>query len=304
MTDIIKILKEKIDTKDIFENEPMYKHTTFKIGGNADIFIKVYTIEDIKLILKIASENNINVFILGNGSNLIVRDKGIRGIVIKIELKNFEIEKRQEDIIVTVGAGNKLSEVAVKLMNEGITGFEFAAGIPGTIGGLIRMNAGAYGREAKDVIFQTKYMDYSGKIYEISNKEHDFKYRNSFFSNKSLIILETKLKLNYGNKEEIKRKQEEYFTQRKERQPLNFPSAGSVFKRGNNFITAKLIDECGLKGYRIGDAEISDKHAGFIINKGNAKAEDVLKLIEYTKEIIYEKTGNKIETEVEIVGEE
>ena len=304
MSDVIDLLKEKIDTKDIFGNEPMYKHTTFKVGGNADIFVKAYTIEDIRFILKIANENNIDVFVLGNGSNLIVRDKGIRGIVIKVELKNFEIVKRQEEVVVTIGAGNKLSEVAIKLMKEGITGFEFAAGIPGTIGGFVKMNAGAYGKEAKDIVFQTKYMDYNGNIFEIQNEEHKFKYRESIFSNKKLIILETKLRLKYGKEEEIRKLQEEYFTQRKEKQPLNFPSAGSIFKRGTNYITAKLIDECKLKGYKIGNAKISEKHAGFIINTGDAKAEDIIELINYVKKEVYKKTGNKIQTEVEIVGEE
>ena len=304
MLDIVTLLKEKIDTKDIFENEPMSKHTTFKVGGNADIFVKAHSIEDIKYILKIAKENNINIFVLGNGSNLLIRDKGIRGIVIKIELKKIDILKEKEYIYVNVGAGTKIAELATKLKEEEISGFEFAAGIPGTVGGFVKMNAGAYGKEAKDIVVETIVMDYNGNIKRISKNEHEFKYRGSYFSNKKLIILETKLKLEYGKKEEIQKLQDEYFRQRKEKQPLNFPNAGSTFKRGENFITSKLIDECGLKGYSIGDAVVSTKHAGFIINNGNATAEEIIKLIEYVEKKVFEKTGNKIEAEVEIVGGE
>lgn len=304
MSDIIDLLRKKIDTKDILENEPMYKHTSFKVGGNADIFIKAHSIDDIKYILKLASENNMKIFVFGNGSNIVVRDKGIRDIVIKIEIKKLAIEKEKDEVFVTVGAGNKLSEVAMKLINEGISGFEFASGIPGTIGGFIKMNAGAYGKEAKDIVFKTVYMDYYGNLFEISNEEHNFKYRESIFSRKQLIILETKLRLRYGKEEEIKKLQEEYSLQRKEKQPLDKPNAGSTFKRGSDFITAKLIDECGLKGYRIGDAEVSTKHAGFIVNNGNAKANDIISLIEYVKRVVYEKTGKDIQTEIEIIGEE
>ena len=304
MSDIIDLLKKKIDTNDILENEPMYKHTSIKVGGNADIFIRAHSIDDLRYILEIANAKKINVFILGNGSNLIVRDKGIRGIVVKIEIKKFNITKENEEVYVTLGAGNKIIEVASKLAVEGISGLEFASGIPGTIGGFVRMNAGAYGKEAKDVVVETTYMDYNGNIYKIPGDEHKFKYRDSIFHNNRYIILETKLRLQYGNIEEIKRVQEEYLKQRKEKQPLNFPSAGSIFKRGENFITAKIIDECGLKNCNIGDAYVSDKHAGFIINKGKARATDILELIEYIKNEVYKEKNIEIDTEVEIVGEE
>lgn len=304
MTDIITKLKEKIDTKDILINEPMSKHTSFKTGGNADIFIKAHSIQEIQYILQVAKSEKVSTFIFGNGSNLLVKDKGIRGITIKIELKNIKIEKEKDYAVVTIGAGNKLAEVAKRMENEELTGFEFAAGIPGTIGGFIRMNAGAYGSEAKDIVIETLAMDFNGNVKSFNNQEQKFEYRKSIFCNEKYIILETKIKLNYGSKEEIQKKHKESLAQRKAKQPLEYPSAGSTFKRGDGFITAVLIDECGLKGATIGGAQVSTKHAGFVINKGNATSEDILKLIEHIKKVVYEIKGKNIETEIEIVGED
>lgn len=297
----------------------MKKHTSFKIGGNADLFVKAKTVDEIKQILEFVNKNKIKLTIIGNGSNLLVTDKGIRGIVMKIDLQGVDIQKKIEDnviqmqeemvaeepvdyyynqAIVTVGAGVKLGSLAQILLKEGIEGMEFASGIPGSIGGAIIMNAGAYGKEMKDVVLETTYIDKNGNIHTIKNNEHKFSYRKSLFSENEYIVLSTKLLLNYGIKEQIKAKMDQYFTSRKEKQPIEFPSAGSTFKRGEDFITAKLIDECGLKGYRIGDAEVSKKHAGFIINIGNATAKNVIDLIEYVKKQIYEKTGKKIELEI------
>ena len=304
MTDIITKLKEQIDTKDILINEPMSKHTSFKTGGNADIFIKAHSIQEIQYILHVAREEKVNIFIFGNGSNLLVKDKGIRGITVKIELKNINIERKKDYAIVTIGAGNKLAEVAKKMENEELTGFEFAAGIPGTIGGFIRMNAGAYGKEAKDIVVETLAMDYDGNIKCFNNEEQKFEYRKSIFCTEKYVILETKIRLNYGLKEEIQKKHKELLEQRKAKQPLEYPSAGSTFKRGKGFITAMLIDECGLKGMNIGGAQVSTKHAGFVINKGNATSEDILKLIEHIKKVVYETKGKNIEIEIEIVGED
>lgn len=304
MTDIITKLKEKIDTKDILINEPMSKHTSFKTGGNADIFIKAHSIQEIQYILHVAREEKVNIFIFGNGSNLLVKDKGIRGITVKIELKNINIERKKDYAIVTIGAGNKIAEVAKKMENEELTGFEFAAGIPGTIGGFIRMNAGAYGKEAKDIVIETLAMDYDGNIKCFNNEEQKFEYRKSIFCTEKYVILETKIRLNYGLKEEIQKKHKELLEQRKAKQPLEYPSAGSTFKRGDGFITAMLIDECGLKGMNIGGAQVSTKHAGFVINKGNATSEDILKLIEHIKKVVYETKGKNIEIEIEIVGED
>lgn len=320
-------LTKEIPSDQVYMNEPMYKHTTFKVGGNADIFVKVKNIEQLKYVIKIAKKNDIHMYIIGNGSNILVKDNGIRGIVVKIEFEDIKIEKVEKEALITVGAGVKLMQLAQDLLKNSIAGFEFASGIPGTIGGAVKMNAGAYGREMKDIIISTKCLDLKRynrieekdyiddieiteyveksdepQILELTNEEQEFEYRNSIFSNKRYIILEAKLKLVYGNKEEIESKMKELLTKRKASQP-NDPSAGSTFKRGEDFITAKLIDECGLKGYSIGGAMVSEKHAGFIVNNGNATAQDILELIRYVKDKVYEKTGKFIKLELEILGE-
>ena len=300
--EIIEKIQEIIPKEKIYINEEMKKHTSFKIGGPAECLIKIESVDQIKEVYKIAKEFNIPLTVIGNGSNLLVSDRGIKGIVLKIEIKKLEFQEDKGKINIVVGSGEKLGIIAQKFLNQEIEGFEFASGIPGTIGGAIRMNAGAHGKEMKDIVKTVTYIDREGNIKKINNSEAEFKYRNSIFSHKDYVIIEAELKLQKGNKEEILAKMQEYANFRKEKQPLEFPSAGSTFKRGEDFITARLIDECGLKGYQIGDAQISEKHAGFIINKGNATAEDVMKLIEYTKEQIYNKFGKRIETEIEILN--
>ena len=325
--EICNELTKVISPTRIYVNEPMKKYTSFKVGGNADLLIKVKDVKELMYAIKIADKYYLPVTIIGNGSNILVRDNGITGIVLKIEFDNMEIDKQKDFAIVTVGAGVKLMKLAQLLLNEGISGFEFASGIPGTIGGAVKMNAGAYGTEMKDIVISTKCLELNknskpirknniddieitepgsnideNNIIELNNKEQEFRYRNSIFSDKRYIVLETKLKLPYGNKEDIKAKMEELNKSRKEKQP-DLPSAGSTFKRGDDFITAKLIDECGLKGYAIGGAQVSEKHAGFIVNTGDATAQDIIDLIDYVKKVVYEKTGKTIELEVEILGE-
>ena len=293
------VLTKEISEENIFIDEPMKKHTSFKIGGVADIFIKVKSVQELQYIIEVAKKENILVTIIGNGSNLLVKDNGIRGIVIMLNMDKIEIE----DTIVTVEAGVKLGFLAQKLLKEELTGFEFAAGIPGSIGGAVRMNAGAYGGEMKDIIVETKCLTPSGEIVTLSNEEQEFSYRHSIFMENRYIVLETKIKLQKGNKDEIKAKMDDYAQQRKEKQPISLTSAGSTFKRGTDFVTAKVIDECGLKGFSIGDAQVSTKHAGFVVNNGNATAEDVLRLIEHVQKVVLEKTGKKIELEIEVLGD-
>lgn len=290
-----------IEEKIIFD-EPMKKHTSFKIGGTADQFVKVTNEEELKEAIKYAKDKKLKITIIGNGSNLLVLDKGIRGLVIKIDIQKLEIERKEKYAEITVGSGYKTMALGIKLMNEALSGFEELSGIPGTIGGAIFMNAGAYGKEIKDINISTKCMDYVGEIFELSNKEQEFEYRSSVFNKKDYIILETKLRLEYGKKEEIKKKMDEYLSSRKEKQPIEYPSAGSTFKRGKDFITAKLIDEAGLKGYSVGGAMVSKKHAGFIINTGNATAQDVLDLAKYITDKVYEKFGKKIEFEIKVLN--
>lgn len=299
----IKDIQKLIPQENIYINEPMSKYTSFKIGGPAECLVKIKTIEQLKEILKYAEDKNIELTIIGNGSNLLVSDEGIKGIVAKIEIDNLKIDKQDEKVLVTVGSGIKLGWLAQKCLNEEVTGFEFASGIPGTIGGAIRMNAGAHGTEMKDIVKTVTYVDRNGEIHKIENEQAKFEYRNSLFAHKDYIIVETEIQLEKGNSVEIKEKMTEYANYRKEKQPIEYPSAGSTFKRGTDFITAKLIDECGLKGYQIGGAQISEKHAGFIINKENATAKDVIKLMKYTKEQVYEKFGKVIEAEIVTIGD-
>lgn len=293
----------KLKTSKIYFDESMKKHTTFKLGGLADCLIKVDNVEDLKEIIEFINKNEIPLTVIGNGSNILVLDGGIRGIVVKINIKTFNINKNDDLIQVKVGAGNKNIEVAQNLLKAEISGFEELSGIPGTIGGAITMNAGAYGKEIKDILTEVTVMDNQGNIKQMKSEDLKFEYRNSIISKEHLIVLEAVLQLQKGTKEEIQNKMYEYEMCRKEKQPLDFPNAGSTFKRGKDYITAKLIEECGLKGYKIGGAEVSAKHAGFVVNTGNATAQDVIQLTNYIKEKIFEKFNKKIELEIEVIGE-
>lgn len=237
--------------------------------------------------------------VIGNGSNLLVREKGIRGIVIKNEISKIEWKNNE----VIVGAGVPLAAIAYGALQKEKTGLEFVAGIPGTIGGAIRMNAGAYGSEMQNVIKDTTYLDEDGIEHILRKEEQKFSYRHSIFAEKPWTIIEATLELKEGRKEEIQEKMEEYKASRREKQPIENPSAGSTFKRGDGFITAAIIDECGLKGESVGGAKVSEKHAGFIINTGGATADDVLALVAKIKKQVMEKTNKQIELEIEVVGE-
>ena len=290
--EIYKTLVEKLSSKsDIKLDEPMKMHTNFRIGGNADIFIISKEITDIQKIVQIANENNIPLTLLGNGSNVLVADKGIRGIVLKIAMEELKIQKEGENAHIEVEAGMPLGKLAQIFLKEQIAGFEFASGIPGVIGGATYMNAGAYGGELSNYILNVTYIDEKGNLLTRSKEECNFSYRHSWFCE------------NFGIIVKVKEKIEEYTNSRKEKQPINLPSAGSVFKRGEDFIPAKLIDDCGLKGFQIGGAQVSNMHAGFIVNVGNASAKNVLEVIEYVKQKVYENTGKKIELEVKLLGE-
>lgn len=295
---------EKIITKErIKQNEPMSKHTSFKIGGPAEFFIKIVSIEELQKILEFAKKEKIKITILGNGSNILVADKGIQGIVIKTNLKEITIKnKKQNKVEITTDDAVPIGMLAQKLLKQEITGFEEISGIPGTIGGAILMNAGAHGKEMKDIITEITAIDYNGQLHTFTNEQAEFTYRNSIFSSGKYIILQAKMMLEKGNTKDIKDKMDEYAQYRKDKQPIEYPSAGSTFKRGDNFITAKLIDEAGLKGYSIGGAKISEKHAGFIINTGGATAQNVLDLAKYVTDKVYEKFGKKIEFEIKVLG--
>lgn len=281
----------------VLMNENMSKHTSFKVGGTADFFVKVQDVQELIYVLKVSKNLRMKIYILGNGSNVIVKDTGFRGIIIKLDFKHLKIEKDK----ITVGAGVPVALLSEFTYRKGISGYEFLSGIPGTIGGAVKMNAGAYGSEIKDVLLETTILDEKYKIRTLTNEEQNFAYRHSIFFDKKWIIIGCTFKVQKGNIEEIKANRKQFMESRKEKQPLDMPNAGSIFKRGEDCIPAKLIDEAGLKGYTIGGAQISTKHAGFIVNTGNATAKDIVKLIKYTKETIKEKFDKELELEVIIL---
>ena len=301
-TNIISQLNEKISTQNIFENELMSKHTSFKIGGPADIYITPSDTREIKHALKVCSIQNIPYYIIGNGSNLLVSDKGYRGVMIQISrnMNKFVIA----DDIVVVQAGVLLSTLAKEIANHSLKGFEFAAGIPGTLGGAVCMNAGAYGGEMKQVIQSVDAIDQDGNIITLSNKELELGHRTSLIQKKGLVVLSVTLKLEHGCKDDIKALIKDFANRRKEKQPLDMPSAGSTFKRPEGYYAGKLIQDAGLCGYSIGGAAVSQKHCGFIVNKGNATAKDVTDLIKYIQKTIQQKFNVEMSPEVRVIGEE
>lgn len=297
-------LSQLIDENKILKDEPMKNYTTFKIGGNADFLINATEKKDIISIYKYAIKNNIPVYIIGKASNLLVKDKGIRGIVIKNLYDDIRILKEYEEVVeLEIASGTTCTKLAKFALDNSLEGLEFSYGIPGTMGGAVRMNAGAYGGEIKNCVIESLILDKDGNEKILNYDEHQFIYRNSSIAKNGYILLSTKIKLKKGNKEEIKEKMEKNMEARLEKQPYNMPSAGSVFKRGNGFITAQIIDEAGLRGKEIGGAQVSPKHAGFIVNNGTATAEDVINLIEYIKKTVREKFNKELETEVIIIGE-
>ncbi|MFP4015527.1 MAG: UDP-N-acetylmuramate dehydrogenase [Halanaerobiales bacterium] len=295
----IKVL-DKIEELEVKYNVSIKEYTSFKIGGPVDIFAVPHSITALQKLLKAISKNNLDFFILGKGSNIIVGDRGYRGIVIYTgELKKVNLEKDT----LTAEAGITLASLANKALASGLTGLEFASGIPGTLGGALFMNAGAYGGEMKDVIENALLLDYSGNELELNNKQLKFSYRYSVLQEKKLIAVRVNMKLKAGSKSEIKEKMKMLNRKRKEKQPLEWPSAGSIFKRPTGYYSGPLIENAGLKGLRVGDAQISTKHAGFIINLGNATAADVKELIKKVQEVVYQENGVKLEVEPRFIGE-
>ena len=281
-------------------DEPLKNHTTFKIGGNCIALIEPKEVSDIIEAVKICRKNNIKFFVIGNGSNLLVPDEGYNGVIIKLKSEFSKIKVEGEYLIVNSGA--KLSEVYTVAYENSLTGFEFASGIPGTIGGAIYMNAGAYGGEMKDIVESVEVLDLDNfELRELKNEELEFSYRKSIIQRRNYIVTTIKLKLQKGNKEEINAVYEDLRERRNSKQPLNFGSSGSTFKRPEGHFASKLIEDAGLKGYHINDAWVSEKHSGFVVNKGNASYKEVMELIEYVQNVVFEKFGVKLETEVRIL---
>ncbi len=296
---ILDLLKSEIKGIQAKLDEPMKNHTSFRIGGNADVFVTARTEDEIIKIVSLLKNNNITLTIIGNGSNLLVSDSGIEGVVLCIG-KDFSSVSHTGNQI-NAQAGILLSRLSAYALDLGLTGLEFASGIPGTLGGAIVMNAGAYDGEMKDVVTQTRYITSDGNIETVKDSEHEFSYRHSRFKDDDIILSST-LTLKEGNAEEIKTKMQLLSQKRREKQPLEFASAGSTFKRPDGAFAAKLIDDAGLRGFSVGDACVSEKHAGFVINKGNASFEDVITLTDKIKETVKEKFGYDLELEVKIIG--
>jgi UDP-N-acetylmuramate dehydrogenase len=282
-------------------NEPLSKYTSFKLGGNADVFIDCKNIKDLKSALLIAEKDKKDLFVLGAGTNLLVKDKGIRGVVVRLKGDFEKIEVSENKMI--CGAGAKLSRILTVSLKYNLSGLEFLSGIPGTVGGAIFMNAGVKEKEIKDVLNNVTVMDREGNIRKIDRKNINFTYRSSDFRFNNLIIISAELNLEKDSKENIKNKIKFFLQRRKESQPLSARSAGCVFKNPEGNFAGKIIEECGLKGMQVGKVKVSHKHANFLINEGNS-SEDVIKLINQIKKIVKEKKGIELEEEIIIVGED
>ena len=298
---MLEKLQKLMGEAKVLVNEPMASHTTFRIGGPADYFVMPETVEELREVLTLCKEENVPYFILGNGSNLLVGDKGFRGVVIQL-YKNFdglEIEGTK----VTAKSGAMLIRVAKEAGKAGLTGLEFASGIPGTIGGAMVMNAGAYGGEMKDVVRAVTVLTKDGEIKTLTGEEMNFRYRGSVVEDKGYIVLEAVMELTEGNLEEILGRMDELSIQRRTKQPIEYPSAGSTFKRPEGYFAGKLIQDAGLRGYQVGGAQVSEKHCGFVINAGSATAADVMQLMQDVSEKVCAQFGVTMEPEVKRIGE-
>ena len=290
-----------IDKERVLLDEPMKQHTTFRVGGNADYFVIPQSAEEVKNIVALCKEADMPYYILGNGSNLLVGDKGYRGVIIQIYKEMNHI--RIEDDKVFAQAGALLSRVGTATLEAELTGFEFAAGIPGTVGGAVVMNAGAYGGEMKDIIASATVLTQDGDIIAINKEDLELGYRTSVIAKKGYVVLEAEYQLQKGDKEAIRARMDELKVQRVTKQPLEYPSAGSTFKRPEGYFAGKLIQDAGLRGFQVGGAEVSEKHCGFVINKDQATAADIQELIRQVSDKVMQEFGVKLEPEVKTLGE-
>lgn len=303
-TEIVKKLIDINGEQCVSESEAMSRHTTFRIGGPARVFVSPDNIDKIINTIELLKKEEQEYFILGNGSNLLVADEGYNGIVVSTEnLKELNIEKEDGDMTyIYAQAGVMLSRAAVLASESSLTGFEFAGGIPGSIGGAVSMNAGAYGGEIKDVIVSADVLMEDGSVVKMTNKELELSYRNSIIQKKNLVVLSAEFALKKGKKEEILAKMKDFSTRRRDKQPLEYASAGSTFKRPEGYFAGKLIEDAGLRGFRIGDAQVSEKHCGFVINRGNATASQIAELIREVQKRVYDNSGVHLEPEVKFLG--
>ena len=290
-----------IDKERVLIDEPMKKHTTFRVGGNADYFVMPRTTQEVQQVVALCKNENLPYYILGNGSNLLVGDKGYRGVIIQIYKEMNQITVEGECIRAQAGA--LLSKVGSVALEAELTGFEFAAGIPGAVGGAVVMNAGAYGGEMKDILASATVLTEDGTILTLTNDELELGYRTSIIAKKNYIVLEAEYQLQRGDKTEIRAKMDELKKQRVTKHPLEYASAGSTFKRPEGYFAGKLIQDAGLRGFQVGGAQVSEKHCGFVINKGDATAADIVELMNQVSEKVYQEFGVTLEPEVKRLGE-
>lgn len=299
--DLYKELCAVSGQENVLTDEPMRRHTTFRIGGPADYFVTASCAEEIRDIIGICLRNAVHYYIMGNGSDLLVGDKGFRGVIIQIFKRMNAIRVEGERIFVQAGA--LLSRTAAAACEASLTGMEFASGIPGTMGGALRMNAGAYGGEMKQIVESADILTADGEVKTLSVDELGLGYRTSVISRNDYVALEVVLKLNKGSREEIRARMDELKEKRVQKQPLEYGSAGSTFKRPEGYFAGKLIEDAGLRGYRVGDAQVSEKHCGFVINRGSATAAEVAQLMEDVADRVEQKFGVRLEPEVKKIGE-
>lgn len=303
--EFLKELEQFMDGEQLKKDEPMKNHTTFRIGGPAMLFASPASEEQLAKLIKCVKKWQIPFFILGNGSNLLVSDKGYQGVVIEVKdgFNQCLVERNDDGAVVRAGAGILLSRLANVIAEESLSGFEFAAGIPGTLGGAVMMNAGAYGGEIKDHIIKAKVVTAEGEIITLSKDQLELSYRHSALMNTGDIIVEAEFAFLNGEQSDIRALMKDYNQKRREKQPLEYPSAGSTFKRPEGYFAGKLIQDADLRGFRIGDAMVSEKHCGFVVNAGEATAAQVKELIDKVSEIVNEKFGVCLEPEVRFLGE-
>ena len=294
-------LAQILDENRILPDEPMKKHTTFRVGGLADYLVMPQTTEEVKDVISLCQNQGIPYYVIGNGSNLLVSDAGYPGVIIQVYKEMSEI--RVVGNFIKVQAGALLSKIGSIALEAGLTGFEFAAGIPGTVGGAVVMNAGAYGGEMKDILVSATVLTASGEVLKLTNEELELGYRTSVVAKKGYIVLEAEYQLQVGDKEAIRTKMDELKVQRVTKQPLEYPSAGSTFKRPEGHFAGKLIQDAGLRGFQVGGAQVSEKHCGFVINKDNASAADIVELMRQVSEKVMREFGVTLEPEVKRLGE-
>lgn len=299
--DFLEKLICAIDEAYVYTDEMMSKHTTFRVGGPADYFVVPRTVDEVRSVVRLCRESEVPYYVLGNGSNLLVSDRGYRGVILQIykEMSAIYIEDTQ----IRVQAGALLSKVGSQALAASLTGFEFASGIPGTIGGAVVMNAGAYGGELKDILKSVTVLTPEGEVLTLQKDELELGYRTSILAKKSYIALEAVISLAKGEQSAIKARMDELRERRTTKQPLEYPSAGSTFKRPEGYFAGKLIQDAGLRGFTVGGAQVSEKHCGFVINKGDATASDVWELMRQVTEIVKEKFGVTLEPEVKRLGD-